>query len=286
MKPCRSPLGGFVKPTNTSPTEIPFNLSTAKCCSCFYEAHISCTPTVGPVFVSSSAPIVQPSPHTNLASPPVANDNPPEFSVPMEEETFPSGSTDSTLLSLSQIPETVNSPICSFNTAVSSTSYIDHPIPAHQTVIRPSRPGFSKNNLTPTKTVTQQPLLNDAVPINASLRMMTLSPKRRSDHKCPRLLRSSTVNERHDTAQEVLNKQLAHQLKNEMELKQRQTWDPVVTRLKKHSLHHKRLHATVDCIANSIAARLAKKRFLKRVASSRQTTHEQKKLYPPLHRHH
>ena len=128
MKRCRSIPGGFVPPTNTPlapmrpPKEISFNSSTVKCLSCVCEAHIICTTTVGPDRVSSSVPIVQPSPHTFFVSPPVTNDNLPASSAPIDEVTFPNRSPDSTLPSSSQVSETINSPNCSFKTAVSSTS--------------------------------------------------------------------------------------------------------------------------------------------------------------------
>ena len=97
MKPFRSPPGGFIPPTNTPPAkrqppnEIPSKSPTAKCHSSFCETLLTCTPSVGPVPVSSSVPSVQPSLHNTFASPPVANDNPPEediFSAPREEDIF------------------------------------------------------------------------------------------------------------------------------------------------------------------------------------------------------
>ena len=103
MKPCRSPPGGFVPPANTlpapmqPPNELLFRSSSAKCHSCFCEAPITSTPTVGPVPVPSSAPIIQQAPPTTFASSPVANDNPPEPSAPLDEETFANRSSDSTL---------------------------------------------------------------------------------------------------------------------------------------------------------------------------------------------
>ena len=39
----------------------------------------------------------------------------------------------------------------------------------------------------------------------------------------PRLLRSNTVNQRHATAQHILNKQLPHELQNELGLETKQT---------------------------------------------------------------
>ena len=65
MKPCRSPPGDFVLPTNTHPVptqpriENRFKSSTEKFQSCFCEAPKTCTPTLGPIPVSSSIPIVQ-----------------------------------------------------------------------------------------------------------------------------------------------------------------------------------------------------------------------------------
>ena len=65
MKPCRSPLGGFVPPTKTAsapmqpPNEFHSNFPTAKNHSCFCEAHLTCTPTIGPVPVSGSVPLLQ-----------------------------------------------------------------------------------------------------------------------------------------------------------------------------------------------------------------------------------
>ena len=102
MKPCRSPPGGFVPPANTPPAqmqppnELASNSTPAKCHSCFCEAPITCTPTVGPAPVSNSVPIIQPAPHTTFASSPVASDSPHEPSAPLEEETFPNRSSDST----------------------------------------------------------------------------------------------------------------------------------------------------------------------------------------------
>ena len=60
----------------------------------------------------------------------------------------------------------------------------------------------------------QQPLFTDAVLTNAPSRMTILSPTRCSDNNCRRLLRSTTVNQRHATVQHSLNKQLLHELKN------------------------------------------------------------------------
>ena len=114
VKPCRSPLGGFVFPTNTlpapirPPNEIPSNSSTPRGHSCSCEAHITCTITVGPVPVSSSVQTVQPTLCTTSAFPPAANDNPSEPSLPLTEDTFPNRSHDSTLPSSSQFPEAVN----------------------------------------------------------------------------------------------------------------------------------------------------------------------------------
>ena len=53
--------------------------------------------------------------------------------------------------------------------------------------------------------------------------MTTLSPIRRAEDNCPRLLHSNTVNQRHTTAQHILNKQLPNALKNELELEATQT---------------------------------------------------------------
>ena len=53
--------------------------------------------------------------------------------------------------------------------------------------------------------------------------MTTLSPIRRAEDNFPRLLRRNTVNQRHATAQHILNKQLPHELKNELELEATQT---------------------------------------------------------------
>ena len=222
MKPCRSPHGGFVPPANTPPAPmqppnvLASNSTPAKCHSCFCEALITCTSTVDPVPVLKSVPIIQPAQPTTLASSPVANDNRPEPSAPLEEETFPNRSSDSTLLSSSNVPEVVNYPNCSFNTAVSSASLLDDPFPEQHTVVPPSRSVFPTNTSTPTKTVTQRPLLTDAFLNHASSRMTTLSPIRRAEDNCPRLLRSNTVNQRHATAQHILNKQLPHELKVEL----------------------------------------------------------------------
>ena len=150
--------------------------------------------------MSSSVPIFQPAPPTTFASSPVANDNPPEPSAPLEEETFPNRSSDSTLPYSSHVSEVVNSPNCSFNTAVSSTSFLDDPFLEQHTVVPPSRSVFPTNTSTPTETVTQRPLLTDALSNHASSRMTTLSPKRRDEDNSPRLLRSNTVNQRHATA--------------------------------------------------------------------------------------
>ena len=95
---------------------------------------------------------------------------------------------------------------CSFNTAFFSKSYLDDPFPAKQTVISPFRSDFPKNTSTPTKTVTQQPLLTDAVVTNTSSRMTMVPPIRGSEHKCDRLSRSSTANQRHATTQHFLKK--------------------------------------------------------------------------------
>ena len=74
------------------------------------------------------------------------------------------------------------------------------------------------NTSTPTKTVTKRPLLTNALLNNASSRITTLFPIRRAEDKCLRLLRSNTVNQRHATAQHILNKKLPHELKIELGL--------------------------------------------------------------------
>ena len=210
IKPCCLPPGGFVLPANTPPgpmqppNVLASNSTPAKCHSCFCEAPITCAPPMGPVPVSSSVPIFQQAPPTTFASSPVANDNPPEPSALLEEETFPNPSSDSTLPYSSHVPEVVNSPICSFNTAVSS--FFDEPFPEQHTVVPPSPSVFPINTSTPTETVTQRPLLSDALLDHASSRMTTLSPIRRAEDNCPRLLRSNTVNQRYATAQHILNK--------------------------------------------------------------------------------
>ena len=205
------------------PNELASNSTPAKCYSCFCEAPMTCAPPHAPVLVSSLVPIIQPAPPTTFASSPVANDNPPESSAPLEEETFPNRSSDSTLPYSSHVPEVVNSTNCSFNTAVSSTSFLDDPFPEQHTVVPPSQSVLPINTSTPTKTVTQRPLLTDALLNHASLRMTTLFPIRRAEDNFPRLLRSNTVNQRHATAQRILNKQLPHELQNKLGLKTTQT---------------------------------------------------------------
>ena len=166
--------------------------------------------------MSSLTPLVEPSPHTTFASSPVANDNRPEPSVPLEEEIVPNRSSDSNLPYSSHVPEVINSTNCSFNTSVSSRSFLDDPFPEQHTVVPPSRSVFPIN--TPiTKTVTQRPRLIDALLKNAPSRMTTLSPIIRAEDNCPRLLRSNAVNQRHATAQHI-DKQLSHELKNELGL--------------------------------------------------------------------
>ena len=53
--------------------------------------------------------------------------------------------------------------------------------------------------------------------------MTTLSKIRRTEDNCPRLIRSNTVNQRHATAQHILNKQLPHEVQNELGLETTQT---------------------------------------------------------------
>ena len=229
MKHCRSPPRGFVPPADIPPApmqppnELASNSSPANCRSCFCEGPVTCTSTVDPVPVSSSVPMRQPASPTTFASSPVANDSPPEPSLPLEEETFANRSSDSTLPYSSHVPEFVNSPNCSFNTAVSSTSFLDDPIPEQHTVVPPSGSVFPSNTSTPTKTVTQRPLLTDALLNHASSRMTTLSPIHRAEEKCPRLLRSNTINQRYATPQHNLSKQLPHELKNELGLETTQS---------------------------------------------------------------
>ena len=285
MKPCRSPPGGFVPPANTPsapmqpPNELASNSTPAKCHSCFCEPPITCTSTVDPVLVSSSVPIIQPALPTTFASSPVANDNPPEPSAPLEEETFPNRSSDSTLPYSSIVPDVVNSPNCSFNTAVSSTSFLDDPFPEQHAVFPHSRSILSINTSTPTKAFMQRPLQTDALLIHASSRLTTLSSIRRAEDNCHRLLRSNTANQRHATAQHILNKQLPHELKNELGLETTQRRKPrnlVVNLLKQRSPHHKPLCATVQSVGNSISAHSAKTRVPKLVASCRQTKYTHK----------
>ena len=53
--------------------------------------------------------------------------------------------------------------------------------------------------------------------------MTTLSPIRRAENNCPRLLRSNTANRRYGTTQHSLNKQLPHEVQNELGLETTQT---------------------------------------------------------------
>ena len=53
--------------------------------------------------------------------------------------------------------------------------------------------------------------------------MTTLSPIRRAEDNCPHLLRRNTANQKHATAQHILNKQLPRELKNELGLETTQT---------------------------------------------------------------
>ena len=53
--------------------------------------------------------------------------------------------------------------------------------------------------------------------------MTTPSPIRRAEDNCPRLLRSNTFNQRHPIAQHILNKQLPHEVQNELGLETTQT---------------------------------------------------------------
>ena len=145
MKPCRLPPGNFIPPVDTPPApmqppnEIASNSTPAKCHSSVCEAPITCTSTVDPVPVSSSVPIIQPAPPTIFASSTVNHDNRPDSSAPLQEETFPNRSSDFTLLYSPHVPEVVNSANCSYNTAVSATSFLDDPFPDQHTVVPPSR---------------------------------------------------------------------------------------------------------------------------------------------------
>ena len=56
--------------------------------------------------------------------------------------------------------------------------------------------------------------------------MTTLSPIRRAEDNYPRLLHSNTVNQRHATAQHILNKQLPHKLQNELGVETTQSAEP------------------------------------------------------------
>ena len=163
MKPCRLPPGGFVLPAHTPsapmqpPNELVFNSTPAKCHSCFCEAPITCTSTVDPVPVSSLLPKILPAPPTTFASSPVANDNPPEPSAPLEEETFPNRSSDSPCLILltflkSLIPQIVPSTL------------LFRPRPFLMTHFRGSTPSFllpgpflPTNTSTATKTIMNGP---------------------------------------------------------------------------------------------------------------------------------
>ena len=158
---------------------------------CFFcKGHLACSPTVS---VSCSIPTVQKSPHTTTASPPVANKNSVASSAQIEEGLFQNRWSDFHLLSFFHIPEAVHSWNCSCNNAVSSTFLLGDQLPAAQTVILPSPSGFLRVTSTFNRTVTEQPLVTDAVITGQSPSMTTLPPKRRSDKNCPRLLRSNTI---------------------------------------------------------------------------------------------
>ena len=140
-KPFPLPPGGFVPPPNTPlapmqpPNELFSNSFPAKCHCCFFEAPITCAPTVGPIPVSSSVQIVQPALPTTFALTPVVDENPPEPSAPLEEELIPNRSSDSTLPYSSHVPEVVNS-----QTVPSTLLFPPHPF--LMTHFRSSTPPF------------------------------------------------------------------------------------------------------------------------------------------------
>ena len=193
----------------------------------------------------------------------------------MEEDKFPNHSPDCTLPSFCQVPQHVNSPTCSFNTAVSSTSYLADQLQAQQTIIPPSPSGFPINTSTPTRNVTQRPLQTDAVLHNASLLMTAFSPIRRSEFNCPCLLRSDTVNQRHATAQHIPNRELPRKVKNVLGFET--TRDVGSSGQSIKTTQSTPQSAAVRAIANSISAHSTKTWVQKLVRISRQTKHTHKK---------
>ena len=131
MKPCRSPPGGFVLPTNTRPAPMQpsnalhFKCSTTKCHLFLWSPnnlYFNSWPNSHLKFGLSGSTIT--AYHFCIAT--ICQRQPsPESTAPLEEETFPNHSPDSTLLYSSHVPEVVNSSKCSLNTAVSSMSFLD-----------------------------------------------------------------------------------------------------------------------------------------------------------------
>ena len=117
--------------------------------------------------------------------------------------------------------------------------------------------------------------------------MTTLSPIRRAEDNCPRLLRSNTVNQRRATAQHILNKQLPHELQNELGHETTQTAESSGQSTKTTQSTSEPTARNLQVHPFSTIALSAKTKVQKSVASSRQTKHTNtKKTSLPLHRHH
>ena len=200
LKPCRVPPEKLTCPTfpSSSPTSMPSatNVGTPIPPNCH-----PCACDAGPILVSGNA-TAAPSASPLHSSPGTASRS---FdidlgtqSAPPADDTFPNRSPGH------DAPTSVN---CSFNTAASSPSVTGPSANRPVTPPPPQQPVGPFLTSTPRK-ATAPSFLSPDVLSRASARLHTLSPTRPFYQDCPRVLRPSTVNQRHATTQHVLNKQL------------------------------------------------------------------------------
>ena len=251
-----------------SPNENSSVFSIAKWHSGFCEGHLTCIQTVSQILVPYLVLLVQPPPHTTFALPPVANDNTFESKAPGGRHiSKPLTRFHLIFLFSSSRSRQLHNLLfqnCCFLNVLSWRVFLAQP-----TVIHPSRYDCPINTSTPTKSVQQQPLLTEAVITNASSRITTHSPIRRSDHFFPVCYAAAPSISGMPPLNTSSRNDSRANYRTYLDLKRRTTQIPQVNRLKHRSLQQKRLHTSVQGVADSISDRSENTMVQKPVISSR-----------------